>query len=189
MELGSDRSLRVRIVIGVILVVALPVGFVYALVFAINTVGFDLLASVTDRPWNGRVHAEPWLVVAVVVLAVSTIITLAISALFWLGSFALFRTLSQYREFAANRGAAAITGRPAALATALRTVDDEMAEIPDGDLRAVDGGLEALYVAPIDEYQFGGEKRDLTSSDVFPATHPSTDERIERLRDLTEELL
>ena len=62
-----------------------------------------------------------------------------------------------------------------------------MSEMPDRDLREVDGGLEALYVAPIDDYQFGGADRDLISSDIFPATHPPTDERIERLQDLAGE--
>ncbi|WP_210409002.1 M48 family metalloprotease [Halorhabdus rudnickae] len=126
------------------------------------------------------------LFIAIVVLVVSAIVTMAISALFWLASFALFRTLSQYREYAADRGAAAITGKPAALASALRTVDDEMSDRPDRDLRHVDGGLEALYVAPIDDYQFG-EERELISSDIFPSTHPSTNERIERLQELAGE--
>ena len=124
--------------------------------------------------------------VAVAVLVVSALVTLAISALFWLASFLLFRVLSQYREHAADRGAAAITGNPAALASALRTVDDEMSDAPDRDLRAIDGGLEALYVAPVDTYQFGDD-RELLSSDIFPATHPSTEERIERLREMTGE--
>lgn len=123
------------------------------------------------------------LLVAAVAITVSAILTMAISALFWVASFALFRILSQYREHAADRGAAAITGNPAALASALRTVDDEMSDLPDRDLRAEDGGLEALYVAPIDTYQFGSD-RDLISSDLFPSTHPPTDERIEKLREI-----
>jgi len=127
------------------------------------------------------------LVAAIVVITVSALITAAISVLFWLASFLLFRTLAQYREHAADRGAAAITGDPLALASALRTVEDGMSEMPDRDLREVDGGLEALYVAPIDDYQFGGADRDLISSDIFPATHPPTDERIERLQDLAGE--
>ena len=119
--------------------------------------------------------------VAIVVLTVSAIVTLAISVAFWLASYLLFRVLSQYREYAADRGAAAITGDPTALASALRTVDDEMSEAPDSDLREIDGGLEALYVAPVDTYQFG-EDRDLLSSDLFPSTHPDTTDRIERLQ-------
>jgi len=125
-------------------------------------------------------------VVAIAVLVVSALVTLAISALFWLASFLLFRVLSQYREHAADRGAAAITGDPAALASALRVVDDEMSDAPDRDLREIDGGLEALYIAPVDTYQFG-EDRELLSSDIFPATHPSTEERIDRLREMVGE--
>jgi heat shock protein HtpX len=126
------------------------------------------------------------LVVAVVVLVVSAVCTMLVSAAFWAGSFVLFRLLSQYREFAADRGAAAITGNPAALATALRELDDGMSDLPDDDLRDADGGIEALYVAPIDDYQFG-EDRELISSDIFPATHPPVEERIERLRELARE--
>ncbi|MFB6162899.1 MAG: M48 family metalloprotease [Halococcoides sp.] len=140
------------------------------------------LGSLRHGRGNGR-----GLLVLVAVVLVSSIVTLAISALFWLGSFTLFRVLSQYREFAADRAAAAMTGAPAALASALATVDDAMSDLPDRDLRAVDGGIEALYVAPIDDYQFG-EDRKLISSDVFPATHPDTDERIDRLRDLAGEM-
>ena len=126
------------------------------------------------------------LLVVVVVLVVSAISTMLVSAAFWVGSFLLFRLLSQYREFAADRGAAAITGSPAALASALRELDDGMGELPDSDLRDADGGVEALYVAPIDDYQFG-EDRELISSDLFPATHPPVEERIDRLRELAGE--
>ena len=126
------------------------------------------------------------LVVVVVVLVVSAVSTMLVSAAFWVGSFLLFRLLSQYREFAADRGAAAITGSPAALASALRELDDGMGELPDSDLRDADGGVEALYVAPIDDYQFG-EDRELISSDLFPATHPPVEERIDRLRELAGE--
>jgi heat shock protein HtpX len=126
------------------------------------------------------------LVVVVVVLVVSAVSTMLVSAAFWVGSFLLFRLLSQYREFAADRGAAAITGSPAALASALGELDDGMGELPDSDLRDADGGVEALYVAPIDDYQFG-EDRELISSDLFPATHPPVEERIDRLRELAGE--
>jgi len=61
-----------------------------------------------------------------------------------------------------------------------------MSDVPDDDLRDADGGIEALYVAPIDDYQFG-EDRELISSDIFPATHPPVEERIERLRELARE--
>ncbi|USZ66665.1 M48 family metalloprotease [Halorussus salilacus] len=127
------------------------------------------------------------LAVAVVVLVVSSVLTLAVSAAFWVGSFLFFRLLSRYREFAADRGAVSLTGEPLALASALRTLDDTMTELPDRDLREQDGGLEALYVAPIDAPKFGSD-RELISRDLFPETHPPTAERIERLRDLDAEL-
>jgi heat shock protein HtpX len=125
---------------------------------------------------------------ALVVVTVTTVLTLAISAVFWAGSFLLYRTLSQYREFAADRGAAAITGDPASLASALRTLDEGLAAVPDRDLRRYDGGVEALYVVPIDAPAFDGDDDGLFSRDVFPATHPPTADRIERLRAMAGDL-
>jgi heat shock protein HtpX len=127
------------------------------------------------------------LAMIIVVLVVSSVLTLAVSAAFWAGSFLLFRLLSRYREYAADRGAVSLTGKPLALASALRKLDETMADLPDQDLREHDGGLEALYVAPIDAPQFDAD-RDLISRDLFPETHPPTKERIDRLQDLDAEL-
>jgi heat shock protein HtpX len=161
--------------------------FLPSLTYAVATFAYLVLVGLF-RVLGSGFHAvdddaAKGVVVAVVVLVVSAVCTLLVSAAFWVGSFLLFRVLSQYREFAADRGAAAITGDPAALASALRRLDDGMSDVPDDDLRSVDGGVEALYVAPIDTYQFG-EERDLVSSDVFPATHPSVEERVNRLQEL-----
>ncbi len=122
------------------------------------------------------------LLVAIVVITVSALVTIAISVVFWLGSVALYRTLSQYREYAADRGAAALAGSPAALASALQTIDDELPNVPDRDLRQFDGGTEALYLAPLETNAF--EDKELISTDIFPSSHPPTEERIDRLRDL-----
>ena len=51
-------------------------------------------------------------------------------------SFFLMQALSRYREFAADRGAALITGRPSALASALTKISSGMDRIPQRDLRA-----------------------------------------------------
>jgi len=164
--------------------------FLPSLTYGMAVVAFLILKGMFHLVGNAHYaddDANKGLVVALAVIVVSAVITAAISVLFWVASFLLFRTLAQYREYAADRGAAAITGDPLALASALRTVDDEMSELPDRDLRAVDGGLEALYVAPIDDYKFGDGDRELISSDIFPATHPPTDERIERLQELAGE--
>jgi heat shock protein HtpX len=160
--------------------------FLPSLTYVIAVFAFGLLRSIPGA-FRGFHHSDgdgaKGLVMAVVVLVVSTVLTLAVSALFWAASFVLFRVLSRYREYAADRGAAAITGNPSALASALRTIDDEMKEAPDRDLREQDGGLEALYLVPIDDSQFG-EDRTLIASDVFPSTHPSTTDRVEHLREL-----
>lgn len=125
-------------------------------------------------------------VAAIVVLfVVTTLVTLTVSAIFWAGSFLLFRLLSRYREYAADRGSAAITGTPLALATALETIDEEMQSLPDRDLRELDGGVEALYVSPLDVPMFTDDAPALISQDLFPETHPPTTSRIERLQALS----
>jgi len=130
-------------------------------------------------------------VLAIIVLFVVTaIVTITVSAVFWAASMALFRLLSQYREYAADRGAAVITGDPAALASALETIDDEMQALPDRDLRDLDGGVEALYVSSLGLPMFNDEDGDDTilSQELFPDSHPPTRERVERLRELAGEL-
>ncbi|MGI8624251.1 MAG: M48 family metalloprotease, partial [Solirubrobacteraceae bacterium] len=62
-------------------------------------------------------------------------------------SFLLMQALSRYREFAADRGAAIITGRPSALASALMKISSGMHAIPQKDLRAT-SQLAAFYIFP-----------------------------------------
>jgi len=121
------------------------------------------------------------------VIIAAAVVTLTISAIFWLISNVLFRLLSQYREYAADRGAAAITGNPLALASALETIEAEMATLPDRDLRELDGGVEALYITSLDLPMFNDdeETHELLSQELFPNSHPPTAERIQRLRDLS----
>ncbi|WP_238709339.1 M48 family metalloprotease [Natronorubrum halophilum] len=125
------------------------------------------------------------LVVAIVVIVVCAVVTLTVSAMFWAASVLFYRVLSRQREYAADRAAAAITGSPAALAGALEKIDESMPDVPDADLRKLDGGAEALYLAPLESRAFGS--KELVSTDIFPDTHPPTQERIERLRDLAAE--
>ncbi len=128
---------------------------------------------------------------AVLVVLATAVVTLTVSAIFWLASNLLFRLLSQYREHAADRGAAAITGQPLALADALATIDEEMQALPDRDLRELDGGAEALYISSIDVPMFTDEDGligTLASQELFPASYPPTTERIDRLQELAGEL-
>src|ERR671933_297090 len=62
-------------------------------------------------------------------------------------SFFLMQALSRYREFAADRGAAMITGRPSALASALVKISGGMQRIPQQDLRTA-GELQAFFIFP-----------------------------------------
>lgn len=95
----------------------------------------------------------------------------------WVLSFLLTRALSRYREFSADRGGALLTGDPAALASALMTIDDSMGSVPDEDLRE-HAEMNALFVVPI--------PRGLVAQ-LF-RTHPATERRVERLRAMEREL-
>ena len=80
------------------------------------------------------------------------------SALVYAISFLLIRVLSRYRELAADRSGALLTGNPAALMSALRKVSDDIARIPTKDLRSAEP-LNAFFFAPAAEAerQVGGE--------------------------------
>jgi heat shock protein HtpX len=85
----------------------------------------------------------------------------------------LLRTLSRYREFAADRGSAIITGRPSALISALLKISGTMQQIPQRDLRAANSQLAAFYIFP------PAVKK--TVSNVF-STHPPLEARIAALQ-------
>jgi heat shock protein HtpX len=93
-------------------------------------------------------------------------------------SFFLMQMLSRYREFAADRGAALITGRPSALASALMKISGTMQRIPQQDLRA-HAELNAFYIFP------AGAKNSLFN--LF-STHPPMEKRIAALQRLEGQL-
>ena len=93
-------------------------------------------------------------------------------------SFFLMQALSRYREFAADRGAALITGRPSALSSALMKISGGMARIPQRDLRAA-GELNAFFIFP------AGTGKALGS--LF-STHPPMEKRIAALQRLEAQL-
>ena len=74
-------------------------------------------------------------------------IVLLVSVVVYAISFLLLQALSRYREFAADRGSALITGRPSALASALVRISGEMQRVPDQDLRAA-GKMNAFFIVP-----------------------------------------
>lgn len=101
---------------------------------------------------------------------------LAAIAIGWLSSVGT-RALSRYREFSADAGAVALTGNPAALASALLAVSEGLAALPDRDLRTV-AARDAFHLLPV-------TRRDAKDRlPPLPATHPSLKARIARLERL-----
>jgi len=105
------------------------------------------------------------------------LVAIGVSLAVWIVSFMLIRLLSRYREYAADRGAAAITGNPSALASALLTIDGSMDRVPQEDLRET-AEMNAFFVIPI-RSGFVGK--------LF-STHPSTENRVDALRDLERQM-
>jgi heat shock protein HtpX len=93
-------------------------------------------------------------------------------------SFFLMQALSRYREFAADRGAAIITGRPSALSSALLKISGTMQRIPQTDLRA-HAEMNAFYIVPANVKQ--------SVFNLF-STHPPIEKRIEALSRLEAQL-
>jgi heat shock protein HtpX len=107
------------------------------------------------------------------------IFVILISAAVYVISFLLIQALSRYREFAADRGSAILTGRPSALISALRKIDSGMNHIPTRDLRAAPGELAAFYIFP--------PKAKQAVTTLF-STHPPLEARIARLERLEAQL-
>ena len=75
------------------------------------------------------------------------LIVLAVSIAVYAISFVLIRTISRYREYAADRGSALITGAPEYLMSALQKISSQMTLIPNQDLRQVEG-MNAFFIVP-----------------------------------------
>ncbi|MDA8149100.1 MAG: zinc metalloprotease HtpX [Actinomycetota bacterium] len=105
---------------------------------------------------------------------------LLVSIVVYAISFMLTRALSRYRELAADRSGALLTGKPSALASALVKVTGEMSRIPTRDLRKVES-FNAFYFTP------AIARNGVSLSTVF-STHPSLQKRLEQLSKIEAEL-
>ena len=93
-------------------------------------------------------------------------------------SFLLLRALSRYREFAADRGGAVLTGRPSALASALLKISGTIEREPSQDLRSAEAHS-AFFIIP------ARAKKSLLN--IF-ADHPPLEKRLAALQRLEAQL-
>ena len=107
------------------------------------------------------------------------IVVFIVSGIVYVISFVLLQALSRYREFAADRGSAIITGRPSALSSALLKISGQMDQIPQRDLRAASGEMAAFYIFP--------PKAKQAVATLF-STHPPLEARLDALAKLEAQL-
>jgi heat shock protein HtpX len=108
---------------------------------------------------------------------------MAVSIVVYAVSFLLIRVLSRYRELAADRSGALLTGNPSALKSALVKVSGTMSRIPTQDLRQAEP-LNAFYFAPA--MRLNGEGSSALAK-LF-STHPTLERRIEELDKIQHQL-
>ncbi|PXF61054.1 MAG: zinc metalloprotease HtpX [Candidatus Methanogaster sp.] len=96
----------------------------------------------------------------------------------WIISYLLIRALSRYREFAADRGAAIITGHPSHLVSALMKISGSMDRVPTDDIRKAEG-MNAFYIIPA-----------ISKSSIMAlfSTHPPLKKRVAALEKISREM-
>ena len=118
------------------------------------------------RDGNGNNQVPIWLIVFLV------------AAVTYVISYVLIRTLSRYREYAADRGSALITGAPENLMSALQKIASGITQIPQRDLREVQG-MNAFFIVPTNWRQQVGE--------LF-MDHPPMEKRLAALAEIAREM-
>jgi heat shock protein HtpX len=102
------------------------------------------------------------------------LVSIVVYALSWV----LMMAISRYREYAADRGSALITGSPEHLMSALQKIASRMMQIPQRDLREVEG-MNAFFIIPASVKQRGAE--------LF-MTHPPLEKRLAALAEIAREM-
>jgi heat shock protein HtpX len=103
------------------------------------------------------------------------ILIMVVAGVTWFVSFLIIRAISRYREFAADRGGAQMTGKPENLARALLKINSTMRRVPERQLQKVES-MNAFFIIPA----LSGD----TLSKLF-STHPPVEERVRRLKEMT----
>jgi heat shock protein HtpX len=106
------------------------------------------------------------------------LILFAVSLITYLVSYILMMMISRYREYAADRGSALITGAPEHLMSALQKIASRITQIPQRDLREVQG-MNAFFIVPTNV------KRGF--AELF-MTHPPLEKRLARLGAIAREM-
>jgi heat shock protein HtpX len=106
------------------------------------------------------------------------LIIFVVSIVVYAVSFILIRTISRYREYAADRGSALITGSPEYLMSALQKISSQMTLIPNRDLRQVEG-MSAFFIMPA--------KVKSAASELF-MDHPPLEKRLAALAEIAREM-
>ena len=106
------------------------------------------------------------------------LIVFLVSMLVYAISFILIRTISRYREYAADRGSALMTGAPEYLMSALQKISSQMTLIPNRDLRQVEG-MNAFFIVPA--------KVKSAAAELF-MDHPPLEKRIAALAEIAREM-
>jgi heat shock protein HtpX len=106
------------------------------------------------------------------------LIVLLVSIVTYFLSQILILAISRYREYAADRGSALITGAPEHLMSALQKIASDMFRIPQRDLREVEG-MNAFFIIPTTVKKASGE--------LF-LTHPPLEKRLAALSQIAREM-
>jgi heat shock protein HtpX len=148
-------------------VLIMTVASFFAMLAALLT-RFGLYAGMFGGGNNRNNNNGPpiWLIVTVVAIVVYAI------------SYVLIRTISRYREYAADRGSALITGAPEYLMSALQKISSQMTLIPNRDLRAVEGMSAFFIVSPKIKSAVG---------ELF-MDHPPIEKRLAALSEIAREM-
>ncbi|HEY2309776.1 MAG TPA: zinc metalloprotease HtpX [Gaiellaceae bacterium] len=115
---------------------------------------------------NGNNQTPVWLIVLLVSIVVYAI------------SFILIRTISRYREYAADRGSAIMTGAPENLMSALQKISSGITQIPQQDLREVQG-MNAFFIIPTNWK---------TNMSEWMMDHPPLEKRLAALSEIAREM-
>ncbi|HEY5694579.1 MAG TPA: zinc metalloprotease HtpX [Gaiellaceae bacterium] len=119
-----------------------------------------------NRNSNNNNQVPVWLIVFLVSIVVYAI------------SFILIRTISRYREYAADRGSAIITGAPENLMSALQKISSGITQIPQRDLREVQG-MNAFFIIPTNWK---------TNMSEWMMDHPPLEKRLAALSEIARDM-